>query len=97
MILGVLVRIVFALEKTSFVYITITCLVKMKEHFIHRNHLCLVYELLSINLYELLKKSRFHGVSLGLIRHFAIQILTCLEFLSRPDVQIIHCDLKPEK
>ena len=51
----------------------------------------------SYNLYELLKNTQFHGVSLNLIRKFAKQILKALAFLARPDVDIIHCDLKPEK
>eukprot|EP01035_Chromulina_nebulosa_P018969 gene18969-24780_t len=42
------------------------------------------------------QNSRFRGVSLGLVRKFGRQLLTALEFLSRPDVDIIHCDLKPE-
>jgi dual specificity tyrosine-phosphorylation-regulated kinase 1 len=61
-----------------------------------RNHQCLVFEMLSLNLYELLKNTQFGGVSLNLIRKFAKQILKALSFLARTDVDIIHCDLKPE-
>lgn len=61
-----------------------------------RNHQCLVFEMLSLNLYELLKNTQFGGVSLNLIRKFAKQILKSLTFLARSDVDIIHCDLKPE-
>jgi serine/threonine protein kinase len=39
---------------------------------------------------------RFRGVSLSLIRKFSRHLLKALEFLARPDVDIIHCDLKPE-
>lgn len=52
--------------------------------------------MLSLNLYELLKNTQFSGVSLNLIRKFAKQILRALQYLSRPDVDVIHCDLKPE-
>jgi dual specificity tyrosine-phosphorylation-regulated kinase 1 len=62
----------------------------------YRNHQCLVFEMLSLNLYELLKNTQFGGVSLNLIRKFAKQVLKALSFLSRKDVDIIHCDLKPE-
>ena len=62
----------------------------------YRNHQCLVFEMLSLNLYELLKNTQFGGVSLNLIRKFAKQVLKSLSFLARPDVDIIHCDLKPE-
>lgn len=61
-----------------------------------KNHLCLVFELLSYNLYDLLRNTNFRGVSLNLTRKFAQQMCTALLFLSHPDLKIIHCDLKPE-
>ncbi|KAJ8331073.1 hypothetical protein O5D80_001083 [Batrachochytrium dendrobatidis] len=72
------------------------CLVKMKGHFMYQNHLCIVYPLLALNLYELLKRRAFSGFPLLLVRKFSKQILHGLRFLARPDIQIIHCDLKPE-
>ena len=71
-------------------------LVELFDHFVYRNHQCLVFEMLSYNLYELLKNTRFLGVSLNLIRKFARQILQSLKFLATPEVDIVHCDLKPE-
>lgn len=47
-----------------------------------------------MNLYELLKNNKFKGVSLGLIKRFAKQLLDALCFLRKHS--IIHCDLKPE-
>lgn len=41
-----------------------------------RNHLCLVFELLSYNLYDLLRNTNFRGVSLNLTRKFAQQLCT---------------------
>ena len=70
--------------------------VRLKETFVHHKHQCLVFEMLANNLYELLRNTRFRGVSLNLIKKFARQILKCLAFLSLPEVNIIHCDLKPE-
>eukprot|EP01065_Artemidia_motanka_P050422 TRINITY_DN8620_c0_g1_i1.p1 TRINITY_DN8620_c0_g1~~TRINITY_DN8620_c0_g1_i1.p1 ORF type:complete len:551 (+),score=93.80 TRINITY_DN8620_c0_g1_i1:74-1726(+) len=69
-------------------------IIRMEEYFYFRNHLCITFELLSINLYEFIKNNNFQGVSLGLIRRFAIQLLTSLKYLYRE--HIIHCDLKPE-
>ncbi|PRD31568.1 UNVERIFIED_CONTAM: mnb [Trichonephila clavipes] len=69
---------------------------KLKGHFMWRNHLCLVFELLSYNLYDLLRNTTFRGVSLNLTRKFAQQMCTALMFLSSADLNIIHCDLKPE-
>ncbi|KAK9885537.1 hypothetical protein WA026_012287 [Henosepilachna vigintioctopunctata] len=71
-------------------------IVKLKRHFMWRNHLCLVFELLSFNLYDLLRNTNFRGVSLNLTRKFAQQLCTALMFLSTPELNIIHCDLKPE-
>ena len=62
----------------------------------HKNHTCIVFEHLSYNLYDLLRNTSFHGVSLNLVRKFAIQILQSLRFLSAPQINVIHCDLKPE-
>jgi dual specificity tyrosine-phosphorylation-regulated kinase 1 len=71
-------------------------IVKLKRHFMWRSHLCLVFELLSYNLYDLLRNTNFRGVSLNLTRKFAQQLCTALLFLATPELNIIHCDLKPE-
>lgn len=71
-------------------------IVKLKKVFSWKDHLCLVFELLSFNLYDLLKYTKFGGVSLNLVRKFAFQILKTLDFLAQPNMGVIHCDLKPE-
>ncbi|ESO00770.1 hypothetical protein HELRODRAFT_131581, partial [Helobdella robusta] len=68
--------------------------VHMFDNFMFRNHICMTFELLSINLYELIKKNKFHGFSLQLVRKFSHSILQCLDGLYKN--RIIHCDLKPE-
>ncbi|CAD8141143.1 unnamed protein product [Paramecium octaurelia] len=72
----------------------VTNIVKIKDFVIFRNHVCISFEFLSINLYQLIKNNNFQSLSLELIRRFAIQILNALNFLSKH--KIIHCDLKPE-
>lgn len=69
-------------------------IIHMFEHFTFRNHTCITFELLNINLYELIRKNKFQGFSLQLVRKFAHSLLQCLEALARH--RIIHCDLKPE-
>ncbi|KAI9341647.1 kinase-like domain-containing protein [Obelidium mucronatum] len=69
-------------------------IVGMKDTFLFRNHLCIVFEMLSANLYELIKQNQFRGLSTTLVRVFVKQILECLVLLSR--AKIIHSDLKPE-
>lgn len=69
-------------------------IVILRDSFMWNKHLCIVFELLSCNLYDLLKNTRFFGVSLKLTKKIAVQILEALAFLSK--LRIIHCDLKPE-
>lgn len=52
--------------------------IHIQEHFHFRNHLCITFELLSINLYEFIKQNNFQGLSLQLIRRFAQQMLVSL-------------------
>ncbi|KJA27320.1 hypothetical protein HYPSUDRAFT_131397 [Hypholoma sublateritium FD-334 SS-4] len=68
--------------------------IKMNEHFYFRNHLCIAMELLSINLYELIKANGFVGFTTALIRRFTSQMLLSLTLMRHH--RIVHCDLKPE-
>ncbi|XP_061513462.1 dual specificity tyrosine-phosphorylation-regulated kinase 4 isoform X5 [Anopheles gambiae] len=68
--------------------------IHMLDYFYFRNHLCITFELMSLNLYELIKKNNYQGFSLSLIKRFCNSIVKCLRFLDELD--IIHCDLKPE-
>ena len=69
-------------------------IIHMYDYFVFRNHMCITFELLHINLYELIKKNKFQGFSLQLVRKFAHSLLQCLDALSK--FKIIHCDMKPE-
>ncbi|KFH66344.1 CMGC/DYRK/YAK protein kinase [Podila verticillata NRRL 6337] len=69
-------------------------ILRLQDTFIHRRHLCLVFELLSVNLYELIKQNQFRGLSMSLVRVFTAQLLDALCVLN--EARIIHCDLKPE-
>lgn len=60
----------------------------------YKNHLCLVFELLSFNLYELIKQNKFRGLSTHLVRMISAQVLDALVILK--EASVIHCDLKPE-
>lgn len=54
----------------------------------------MAFELLSVNLYELIKQNQFRGLSTTLVRVFAQQLLNALSLLNK--AHLIHCDLKPE-
>jgi dual specificity protein kinase YAK1 len=69
-------------------------ILRLRDSFIHRNHLCLVFELLSSNLYELIKQNQFQGLSTQLVKVFTAQLLDAMTVLK--EARLIHCDLKPE-
>ncbi|TPP66111.1 Kinase protein, partial [Fasciola gigantica] len=69
-------------------------IVQMYEHFTFRKHICMTFELLSINLYDLLKLNKFAGLPRDRVRRISFQVLKALCFVSKAG--IIHCDLKPE-
>ena len=53
-----------------------------------------MFELLSSNLYELIKQNQFQGLSTQLVKVFTAQLLDALTVLK--EARLIHCDLKPE-
>lgn len=66
----------------------------MLDFFVFRNHLCVVFELLSASLYDMLKETSFNGVSLNFSRLIISKILEGMKVLK--EARLIHCDLKPE-
>lgn len=64
------------------------------DHFHFRGHMCIVSEILSLNLYTFLELGGFRGISLDLVKNFSFKILKGLQFVH--DQKVIHCDIKPE-
>ena len=69
-------------------------LVRAYECFQHKNHTCLVFEMLEQNLYDFLKQNKFQPLPLKYIRPVTQQVLTAL--LKLKNLGLIHADLKPE-
>lgn len=70
-------------------------IVKFEHHFDHKGHLCMVFENLSLNLREVLRKFGNNvGINLGATRAYAYQIFAGLAHMRR--CSIIHADLKPD-
>jgi dual specificity protein kinase YAK1 len=69
-------------------------MVQLECYFVHQNHLCLVFELLGLNLYEVLKGRQFRGLPLPIVRSLMRQAIEAVRDLSAKS--IVHCDLKPE-
>jgi serine/threonine-protein kinase SRPK3 len=59
------------------------------------NHFCMVFEILGVNLLEVLKRYDYKGLPLDLVKEIARQVLMGLDFLNRI-CRVIHTDLKPE-
>ncbi|KAL8955046.1 MAG: hypothetical protein Q9183_006815 [Haloplaca sp. 2 TL-2023] len=70
-------------------------LVRLERVFEHKGHLCMVFENLSINLREVLKKfGRDVGINLKAVRVYAQQMFLGLSLLRKCNV--LHADLKPD-
>jgi len=68
--------------------------VRAIECFVHRNHTCVVFEMLQQNLYDFLRSSKFKPLSLKYVRPILYQVATTLMKLKQ--MNLIHSDLKPE-
>ena len=58
-------------------------------------HFIMVFEILGVNLLEIMKRYDYKGIPIPLVRRIAKQILMGLDYLHRI-CRIIHTDLKPE-
>ncbi|KAJ2489494.1 U4/U6 small nuclear ribonucleoprotein prp4 [Coemansia sp. RSA 2050] len=69
--------------------------VRLLGSFVHREHLCLCFELMSLNLREIVRKyGRDSGLSLQAVKVYATHLLLALDLLRR--CEIVHGDLKPD-
>ncbi|ENN77103.1 hypothetical protein D910_10212, partial [Dendroctonus ponderosae] len=68
---------------------------RLIRHFFHKQHLCMVFEPLAMNLREVLKK---YGKNVGLhikaVRSYTQQLLLALKLLKKTG--ILHADIKPD-
>ena len=58
-------------------------------------HFVMVFEILGVNLLEIMKRFDYKGIPLPLVRRITKQVLMGLDYLHRI-CKIIHTDLKPE-
>ncbi|XP_073704728.1 serine/threonine-protein kinase PRP4 homolog [Garra rufa] len=65
------------------------------RHFYHKQHLCLVFEPLSMNLREVLRKyGKDVGLHIKAVRSYSQQLFLALKLLKR--CNILHADIKPD-
>ncbi|XP_066435409.1 serine/threonine-protein kinase PRP4 homolog [Eleutherodactylus coqui] len=68
---------------------------RLFRHFYHKQHLCLVFEPLSMNLREVLKKyGKDVGLHIKAVRSYSQQLFLALKLLKR--CNILHADIKPD-
>ncbi|CAD8102785.1 unnamed protein product [Paramecium primaurelia] len=73
--------------------------VQLLNSFVYRGpygcHFCMVFEILGVNLLEIIKRFEYKGVPMKLCRKIAKEVLIGLDFLHE-QCGVIHTDLKPE-
>ncbi|TFK24621.1 kinase-like protein [Coprinopsis marcescibilis] len=70
-------------------------LVKLERTFEHRGHLCLVFESMSMNLREVVKRfGKDVGLNIRAVRAYAHQLFLALTLLKKANV--MHADIKPD-
>ncbi|XP_055949510.1 serine/threonine-protein kinase PRP4 homolog [Argiope bruennichi] len=68
---------------------------RLYRHFFHKQHLCLVFEPLCMNLREVLKKyGKDVGLHIKAVRSYSQQLFLALKLLKR--CNILHADIKPD-
>ncbi|XP_056333679.1 serine/threonine-protein kinase PRP4 homolog isoform X2 [Danio aesculapii] len=68
---------------------------RLFRHFYHKQHLCLVFEPLSMNLREVLRKyGKDVGLHIKAVRSYSQQLFLALKHLKR--CNILHADIKPD-
>ncbi|KAJ0174127.1 hypothetical protein K1T71_010273 [Dendrolimus kikuchii] len=69
--------------------------VRFLNHFMHKNHLCLVLESLHMDLRSVLKKyGRNYGLNMKATMSYSRQLLLALRILKK--LGIVHADIKPD-
>ncbi|KAG8708085.1 U4/U6 small nuclear ribonucleoprotein prp4 [Ceratobasidium sp. 394] len=70
-------------------------LIRLERNFEHRGHLCLVFESLSMNLRDVIRKfGKDVGLNIRAVRAYAHQLFLALSLLKKAN--IMHADIKPD-
>ncbi|OHS96705.1 CMGC family protein kinase [Tritrichomonas foetus] len=69
-------------------------IVQARDFFIFRSHICISFEILGMNLFELSESYDYKPLSIRSVRLYALQMYEGLETAHRN--AIVHCDIKPE-
>jgi len=67
---------------------------KMTSWFNYWGHMCLIFELLGLSVFDFLKENNYHPYPLEQVRHVIYQLCHSVKFLH--ECRLTHTDLKPE-
>jgi len=67
---------------------------KMLSWFNYWGHMCLLFELLGLSVFDFLKENNYHPYPLEQVRHIIYQLCHSVKFLH--ECRLTHTDLKPE-
>jgi len=67
---------------------------KMTSWFNYWGHMCLMFELLGLSVFDFLKENNYHPYPLDQVRHVIYQLCHSVKFLH--ECRLTHTDLKPE-
>ncbi|XP_015037361.2 serine/threonine-protein kinase PRP4 homolog isoform X8 [Drosophila pseudoobscura] len=68
--------------------------VKMVDWFDYHGHMCIVFEMLGLSVFDFLRENNYEPYPLDQVRHMAYQLCYSVKFLH--DNRLTHTDLKPE-
>ncbi|CAK9301097.1 unnamed protein product [Gordionus sp. m RMFG-2023] len=68
--------------------------VKMLDWLNYHGHICILFEMLGLSVFEFLKQNNYQSYPLDHVRHIGQQLCRAVKFLH--DHQLSHTDLKPE-
>ncbi|KAJ1653449.1 serine threonine protein kinase CMGC group [Dispira simplex] len=68
--------------------------IQLRDTFEYRSHICMVFDLLGMSMFDFLKSNEFHAFPMSQIQHFTQQVLRAVAFLH--GLKLVHTDLKPE-
>jgi len=67
---------------------------KMTSWFNYWGHMCLIFELLGLSVFDFLKENGYHPYPLDQVRHIIYQLCHSVKFMH--ECRLTHTDLKPE-
>jgi serine/threonine protein kinase len=68
--------------------------VHLRDDFDFRGHICMVFDLLGVSLFDFMKENSFRPFELQEVQHFAVQLMAALDHMHSH--KLTHTDLKPE-